>query len=186
MRRTFYLSLICLIAFTSQTKIIYQMCNAPWGQDRLWADKDKGKDYTFCHDEEDGPTFFDGKLITLTANGLSSFGVPCAEEGVCTPGAINRLIINHGKDGFMKITNIESADGTKKDVDVALYLKDHILLNFYLDGGKPVWFVVFDVIKETNILVGANQFADIVNVPISSLTDDYMGWKLLKQGNFLE
>jgi len=108
----------------------FKTCDTEWGDDRLWVDDIKGTDYTFCTDESIGrdPTFFDAKLMTLTADGLFSRAIKCG-DAPCTPGNLNKLIIRVGKDGFMKATGVVSADGTSRTVNVLDYLPNHILIN---------------------------------------------------------
>lgn len=171
-----FLSILCF-ALTTYTH--FKTCDDRWHYDTMWIDEVRGSHYTFCHDENTGrdPTYFNSRLITLTADGLNTRGIKCGSVE-CTPASINNLIKSIGKEGFMRETGIVSADGTSKDVDVDDYLEDYILLNSYVDSDKETFFFMVTGKLNEEYLTGINHDGVDVVVEKSQLVD-YMGWKVV-------
>lgn len=173
--------ILALITIAASAYIPYRSCDARWGLDKLWIDYiDSTKSYTFCFDENgSSPTYFNGKLITLTAEGLANFGISC-DGAVCTPGNVNQMIIQYGKAGFVSKVGLADADGTPKNIKVSDYLDTHILLNTYVETNfnSTVYFIVTGSRYENGqqIILGNSHYGLPVQVTEDQI-GDYMGWK---------
>lgn len=173
--------ILALFAISSCDYSPYRNCDPKWGLDKLWVDYvDSSKSYTFCYDENGrNPTFFNGKLITLTAEGLANFVINC-DNAVCTPGIVNQMIIKYGKDDFISKVGIVDADGTPKDIKVSDYLDCYILLNSYIDPNFniPIFFIVTGstYAADKQIILGNNHLGLPVQVSEDQI-QNYMGWK---------
>ena len=165
------------LLFTSifTANVSYKTCDPQWGEDSLWVNSVKGTNYTFCNDgEAEGQiTYFNAKLLTLTADGLVARGIKCGEEE-CTPGTLNHLLVTLGKQGAVDALGLQSADGLSPEASIEDKLDTYILINSKVIDNITHFYVIDSV--DSNGINVFDHFGNALTVQKSEITQEYMGW----------
>lgn len=183
----FTLGLVCLTAIMS-TELSenphFKSCDEEWGNDELWVNfAEPGRhSYTFCKDErlKDDAMFLNGRLMTLLADGLRMRGMNCGNLGPCTPGKVNKLIIDVGfrSDALQEALGLGDYDKYDK-IDLDEYLKQNYIL-FTAIKLEDSWRWFMPIAVDGERVHGVDSDGKDITTRWD-LLDFYSGWRVLPQ-----